>query len=328
MLNREEVFPLYQKGGHAMQSEVSKIAVQKTDLRSKKRRLKGWANYMFILPGALFVVCFLVFPIFYNFFLSFQNVTFLNLHGEHEFVGWKNYKTIFNDPVFPVSFKNSIIFTLGSMIFQFIIGFALALFFNKKFPGSYLMRSLLLLGWMMPIVITGTLFKWMLSGDSGVFNHILLSLGIIEKPISWLIEENTALLGTIVANIWIGVPFNMIILLAGLQGLPKNLYEAAQIDGASRVRQFFHITLPLMRPTILILIMLVIIYTFKVFDLIFVMTGGGPINSTTIFPLYAYKLAFTNFELSLGSTVSSIMFLILLIFASFYLWLMRKEEQH
>jgi multiple sugar transport system permease protein len=313
-----------------MQSEVSKAAIPKADRSTKRkgiRRWKHWSNYMFILPGALFVLCFLVFPIFYNFLLSFQNVTFMNLNGEHEFVGWKNYITIFQDPVFPISFKNSIIFTIGSMIFQFIIGFALALFFNRKFPGSYLMRSLILLGWMMPIVITGTLFKWMLSGDSGVFNHLLLSIGIIEKPISWLIEENTALVGTIIANIWIGVPFNMIIILAGLQGLPKNLYEAAKIDGASRLRQFVHITLPLMRPTILILIMLVIIYTFKVFDLIFVMTGGGPINATTIFPLYAYKLAFTNYELSLGSTVSSIMFCILLIFASIYLWLMRKEEQ-
>src|SRR5690606_2630297 len=131
-------------------------------------------------------------------------------------------------------------------------------------------------------------------------------------PIYWLSDSATALYSTIIANIWVGIPFNMIILLGGLQSLPLHLYEAAKIDGANRWQQFVRITWPLLKPTIYILLMLGIIYTFKVFDLIFMMTGGGPVNASTVFPLYAYRLAFIQFEFSLGATVASFMFLLLL----------------
>lgn len=251
----------------------------------------------------------------------------MNLRGEHSFIGFDNYAAIFADPLFMSSVVNSLLFTAGSLVFQFTFGFALALLFNRVFPGRDLMRSLLLLGWMMPIVITGTLFKWILSGDSGVFNHLLSVVGLIDQPVFWLTNENTALWATIIANIWIGIPFNMLILLAGLQGLPDQLYEAAKIDGAGRFRQFMHITLPLMRPTIFIVLMLVLIYTFKVFDLIYVMTGGGPVNATTVLPLYAYKHAFTGYDISKGSTVATLMFLFLGALACIYLWMTRKEEK-
>ncbi|MCS7464232.1 sugar ABC transporter permease [Paenibacillus doosanensis] len=287
----------------------------------------GWTNYMFVLPGGLFVISFLIFPILYNIWISFQDVTLMNLKGGHRFVGWDNYTKVFADPLFMDSVRHSLFFTAGSLVFQFGLGFALALFFHRRFPGRDLMRSLILLGWMMPIVITGTLFKWILSGDSGVFNHLLIMLGLIDKPVFWLTDQGTALTAATIANIWIGIPFNMLILLAGLQALPDQLYEAAKIDGAGRFRQFMQITVPLMRPTIFIVLMLVLIYTFKVFDLIFVMTGGGPVNVTTVLPLFAYKLAFTNYEISMGSTVASLMFVFLITLASVYLWMSRKEEK-
>ncbi|WP_248930090.1 carbohydrate ABC transporter permease [Paenibacillus hamazuiensis] len=293
----------------------------------KRFRPGHLSNYMFVLPGVLFMVCFLVFPIVYNLLLSFQNVTLQNLKGAHEFVGWSNYSAVFKDELFGISFKNSAVFTGGSIAAQFLLGFVLALFFNRKFPGRDILRSVMLLSWMMPIVITATLFKWMLSGDHGVFNHILQSAGILDKPVFWLTEEKTALWGTVAANIWVGIPFNMVILLSGLQAMPDHLYEAAKIDGAGRLRQFASITLPLLRPTILVLLMLGIIYTFKVFDLIFIMTGGGPVNASTVFPMYAYRLAFVNFEFSLGAAVSSVMFGVLIAFAAVYLWLTRKEER-
>lgn len=292
-----------------------------------RRMRKGWSSYVFVLPGGLFILAFLVFPIFYNIWISFQDVTLMNLNGQHRFVGWDNYRKVFADPLFKSSIGNSLWFTAGSLVFQFGIGFALALFFHRRFPGRDLMRSLILLGWMMPIVITGTLFKWILSGDSGVFNHLLSVLGWIDEPVFWLTNQNTALTATTIANIWIGIPFNMLILLAGLQALPEPLYEAAKIDGAGRFRQFTHITMPLMRPTIFIVLMLVLIYTFKVFDLIYVMTGGGPVNVTTVLPLFAYKLAFNNYEISMGSTVASLMFVFLMALASVYLWMSRKEEK-
>lgn len=285
-----------------------------------------FSNYLFVLPGILFMVLFLIFPIIYNLLLSFQDVTLMNLNGEHSFVGLQNYKTVIQDELFVISLKNSAIFTGLSIVLQFGIGFALALYFNQRFPGQSLMRSLMLLAWMMPIVITATLFKWILAGDHGILNYLLQLLGLLDSSQFWLSENHTAIYGTILANVWIGVPFNMIILLSGLQSMPIHLFEAAKIDGAGRIRQFRYITLPLMKPTILVLLMLGVIYTFKVFDLIFIMTGGGPVNASTVFPLYAYRLAFINFEFSLGATVSSIMFFVLITIAAAYLWMIRKEE--
>lgn len=287
-----------------------------------------WNNYLFVLPALVFMAVFIIYPILYNLVLSFQDVNVYNLKGEHHFIGLSNYIKSLKDEVFYISTKNSIVFTIVSIFFQFAIGFALALFFNMKFPGRNLFRSLMLLAWMLPVVITGTVFQWMMSGDYGVINYFLQALGIIDKPINWLSEGSTALLGTIVANIWTGIPFNMIILLSGLQTLPTQLYEAAKLDGANRFLQFRHITLPLMRPTILVLLMLGIIYTFKVFDLIFIMTAGGPVTSSTVLPIYAYQLSFTTFEFSQGAAVSMIMFVLLILVAVVYLRMSNKEEVH
>jgi len=289
--------------------------------------VNNFNNYWFIVPSSIFILMFMIFPIFYNMFISFQDITLMNLNGVHAFVGLSNYITTLKDTAFHVAFKNSIIFTIVCIAFQFSIGFIFALYFNRKFPGRDVMRSFLLLAWMMPIVITASLFKWMLSGDGGVFNYLLQLLGIIKSPIFWLSESNTSLLGTILANVWIGIPFNMILLLSGLQSLPESLYEAAKIDGAGKIRQFFNITLPLMKPTLLILLMLGIIYTFKVFDLIFIMTGGGPVNSSTVLPLYAFQLSFSTYEISQGAAVSTVMIVFLSVIALCYLWLVRKEEK-
>jgi multiple sugar transport system permease protein len=297
-------------------------------LHRSTKWFSSWNSYLFVLPALVFMALFIVFPIAYNTVLSFQDVNVYNLKGEHHFIGFTNYMKSLQDPIFYISMKNSVVFTVVSIFFQFSIGFGLALFFNMKFPGRSLFRSLMLLAWMLPVVITGTIFQWMLSGDYGVFNYFLQTLGLINKPINWLSQESTALLGTILANIWTGIPFNMIILLSGLQTLPTQLYEAAKIDGANRFLQFRHITLPLMRPTILVLLMLGIIYTFKVFDLIFIMTAGGPVTASTVLPIYAYQLSFTTFEFSQGASVSMIMFVILIAVAVVYLRLSKKEEVH
>ncbi|WP_274472860.1 MULTISPECIES: carbohydrate ABC transporter permease [unclassified Paenibacillus] len=288
----------------------------------------SWNSYLFVVPALAFMAVFVVYPILYNITLSFQDVNVYNLKGEHHFVGLANYIKSLQDPVFYISLKNSVVFTVLSIFFQFAIGFGLALFFNMKFPGRNLFRSLMLLAWMLPVVITGTVFQWMFSGDYGVINYFLQSLGLINSPVNWLSEASTALLGTIVANIWTGIPFNMIILLSGLQTLPTHLYEAAKLDGANRFLQFRHITLPLLRPTILVLFMLGIIYTFKVFDLVFIMTAGGPVTASTVLPIYAYQLSFTAFEFSQGASVSMIMFLILIGIAIVYLRMSNKEEVH
>lgn len=294
--------------------------------QSGSKLFSTWTNYIFILPIILFMLVFVLFPIVYNITLSLQDVNVYNFKKEHHFAEFENYTNTFKDPVFYTALRNSLVFTVLSLVFQFGIGFALALFFNRKFPGRNLMRSLMLLAWMLPVVITASIFQWMLNGDYGVVNYVLQLLGFINEPHSWLSDNGTSLLSTIIANIWIGIPFNMIILLTGLQGMPEQLYEAARLDGASRLKQFRHITLPLMKPTILILLMLGIINTFKVFDLIFIMTAGGPVNSSNVLPIYAYQLSFLKFEFSQGAAVSMIMFIILIVLAVFYLRMTSKEE--
>lgn len=294
--------------------------------QSGSKLFSTWTNYIFILPIILFMLVFVLFPIVYNITLSLQDVNVYNFKKEHHFAEFENYTNTFKDPVFYTALRNSLVFTVLSLVFQFGIGFALALFFNRKFPGRNLMRSLMLLAWMLPVVITASVFQWMLNGDYGVINYVLQLLGFINEPHSWLSDNGTSLLSTIIANIWIGIPFNMIILLTGLQGMPEQLYEAARLDGASRLKQFRHITLPLMKPTILILLMLGIINTFKVFDLIFIMTAGGPVNSSNVLPIYAYQLSFLKFEFSQGAAVSMIMFIILIVLAVFYLRMTSKEE--
>lgn len=296
------------------------------EISRRAKWFSSWNSYLFVVPALVFMVVFIGFPLFYNLMLSFQNVNVYNLSGQHDFIGLSNYIKSLKDPVFYTALQNSAVFTVLSIFFQFTIGFALALFFNLKFPGRNLFRSLMLLAWMLPVVISGTVFQWMLSGDYGVVNYFLQALGIIDQPVNWLSESGTALLGTIVANVWIGIPFNMIILLSGLQGLPEHLYEAAKLDGANRLVQFRHITLPLMRPTILVLLILGIINTFKVFDLIFIMTAGGPVTASTVLPIYAYQLSFTTLEFSQGAAVSMIMFLILIVISIVYLRMSSKEE--
>lgn len=294
---------------------------------TSSKRMSHLREHLFVLPGVVFILIFMVFPILYNLYLSFHNVTLMNFKGTHSFIGFQNFATVFRDPLLPIAVKNTFLFATVSVIAKFTIGFVLALFFNREFPGRNAIRSLSLIAYMMPTIITSTIFIFLFSGDYGWINYILRSLGLIQEPILWLGDARTSLLSLILVNVWVSVPFNMVVLLSGLQTLPEHLYEAARIDGANRLKQFAHITLPLLRPTILILLMLNVIYTFKVFDTVYIMTGGGPVNSSTVLPYYAYKLSFITYEFSLGSTVSVIMFGILVVFAAVYLAFIRKEEQ-
>ncbi|WP_200416034.1 carbohydrate ABC transporter permease [Virgibacillus salexigens] len=294
---------------------------------AKQLNRNKFKDYTFLLPSALFLLAFLVYPILYNILLSFKDINIGNLiQGEQPFVGIENYITVLKDPLFGKALVNSLIFTVATIIFSTSIGFALALLFNKSFPGHKWMRSILLIAWMTPIIIIGTVFSWMLSGENGIINEFLLQSGFISQPVYWLTNPNSALISIIIANIWIIIPFSMVILLSGLQGLPSGIYEAAKIDGANKIKQFYYITLPLMKPTILVLLMLGVIFTFKVFDLIYIMTGGGPADSTQVIPFLAYQLSFSMYRFGEGAALSNISFFLIGMIAILYLYLIRKEE--
>ncbi|MGM8364287.1 carbohydrate ABC transporter permease [Virgibacillus sp. W0181] len=292
-----------------------------------KRILNISKDYTFLLPAGLFLLVFLVYPILFNINLSFRDVDISNLiEGERQLVGLTNYITVLKDPLFLKALINSVLFTLGTIIFSTGIGFAFALYFNKSFPGSKWMRSVLLIAWMTPIIIIGTIFRWILSGENGIINDILMNIGFISDPIYWLTDTKTALLSIIITNIWISIPFSMVILLSGLQALPSTIYEAVKIDGANRFQQFFHITLPLMKPTLLVLLMLGVIFTFKVFDLIYIMTAGGPADATQVIPFLAYQLSFGMYRFGEGAALSNISFVLIGLIALVYLYFIRREE--
>ncbi|MBQ0166215.1 MAG: sugar ABC transporter permease [Treponema sp.] len=273
------------------------------------------------------MLIFVGYPIVSNIILSMQNVTVRNLvKGEKAFIGLKNYSTLFKDAVFWQSLKNTLVFTVSCLIVQFIIGFALALFFNRKFKFAKPIRGLLMIPWMIPMTITSLMFKFMFSTKVGIINYFLQAIGIISENIEWLTDPKTAMIAVVITNIWIGIPFNMILISTGLTSINEELYESASIDGASKVQKFFKITLPLMRSTIESILVLGFIYTFKVYDLVWVMTSGGPVNSTHLMSTYSYKLSFEKFQYSMGSAVANVLLVVLLLVGILYLKITMQGE--
>jgi multiple sugar transport system permease protein len=267
------------------------------------------------------------YPIISNIVLSVQDVTVRNLaRGTKNFVGLNNYIVLFRDEVFRLTISNTLKFTVYSLLFQFIIGFALAVFFNKNFSFAKPIRGLLMIPWMIPMTVTALIFKFIFSTDVGIINYLLHSLGIISENIEWLTNPNIALGCVIFANVWIGIPFNTILLSTGLTTISQELYESAAIDGANGFQRFIKITLPLLRPTIESVLVLGFIYTFKCYDLIYVMTSGGPVNSTHLMSTYSYKLSFEMFDYSMGSAAANVLLVILLVVGMVYLKITMEGE--
>lgn len=295
----------------------------KTLGRAFRRNVGVW----FVAPALVYMLVFVGYPIVNNIILSLQDVNVRTLLSpDKPFVAFNNYIEIFKDSVFRTSLWNTLIFTVGSLVFQFLIGFLLALFFSRNFKFAKPIRGLLMMPWMIPITITALIFKFIFGTDVGILNYILKSLGLIGQNVDWLTSPGTAMVALIAANVWIGIPFNMILISTGLTTIPSELYESAAIDGANKTQSFFRITLPLLRPTIESVLILGFIYTFKVFDLVYVMTGGGPVNATQVLSTYSYKLSFDMFKYSKGAAVANVLFVILLIVSVFYLKFVYTEE--
>ena len=295
----------------------------KMSMAANKRR----DGYPFILPGFIYMLVVLGYPLVYNFVLSFRNVNVKTFKGGTDvFVGLSNYIELFHNETFLMVFKNTFVFTIGCLVVQFTIGFIFALFFSKKFTLAGPIRGMILVGYMMPMSVTALLGKNMFDVSSGVINDLFMKLGLISAPVEWLLSGSTAMIAIIAVNCWVGIPFNMLLLTSGLTGISTEIYESAEVDGANPFQRFLYITLPLMKPAILSVLMLGFIYTFKAFDLMFVMTSGGPLNSTDVLGTYAYTLSFKQYEFSLGSTAAIILFACLFIVGLFYLRLISKED--
>ncbi len=284
-------------------------------------------EYLFVLPAAIFILATVLYPILYTVNLSLHDVEIRNfLSDTAPFVGLDNYREAIADPALQRAFVVSILYTSGSLALTFVFGFAFAVLFNRVFPGAGPLRALLMLAWILPSVVSGNIWRWMLDGSNGVVNFVLQRLGLIDRQIFWLTESETALIGVVLATAWTTIPFAMVLLLAGLQGIPVSLYEAASLDGARSLRRFADITVPLMRPVILTVLLLNFIYTFKTFDTVFIMTRGGPGDATTVLPIYAYTVGFSFFRLGDGAVAATLLLVIPVALSLVYFWLTRREE--
>ncbi len=284
--------------------------------------------YLFILPSMLFLGAILGFPILYSVVISFQKYNLETLISKNaQFVGFQNYVAVLNNPAFAVALTHSLIFTFFSILFQFTIGLGLAILLSKPFPLSNVMRGVLLSGWQIPSVVTGTIFLWLFNLDYGLVNFLLTSIRIVNQPIAWFFQSNTALAAVIIANIWLGIPFNVILLSAGIVGLPEDVYEAATVDGANGWQKFVYITVPLLRSTVGAVLMLGFIYTLRVFDIIWIMTKGGPGTATEVLPTLAYRLSFINFNFGESAAISVFILAILFGAAVLYLKFTLNEER-
>ena len=308
------------------QSGISILGIGKRKLTSQ-----GKMGFLFSLPALIYMLVFVGYPTLSNLILSLKNVNVYNFSrpGMQEFVGLSNYVELFTDAnsVMSKAIVNTLIFTVASIFFQFIIGFVLALLFSKKFPGSSFFRGATMISWLLPVTVAGLLFKFIFATSGGIANQMLMSMHLIDSPVDWLLKGNTAMVAIVVANIWIGIPFNMMLLLTGLTTVPADIYESARIDGANKIQTLFRITIPVIKPAIMSVLTLGFVYTFKVFDLVWVMTKGGPINATELASTYAYKLSFEQFEFSKGAASANILFLILFVVGMFYIKLINSEEE-
>jgi multiple sugar transport system permease protein len=276
---------------------------------------RGFDLGLVTLPlGFLFLMSGL--PLIYNVLMSFQEVDMFSLGTFFRpFVGFDNYVTLFSQPqTWPILW-NTALFVVASIVGQFVIGFSLALFFWLSFPGASWLRGLFLVSWVMPGLVVGAIWNWILSGDFGVLNYMLREGGIISSNIFWRSDPDFSLWAVIIANIWLGTSFNMILLSVGLSAIPKDLYEAAELDGANVWQRFWTITLPMMRSTIGAIISLGLIFTLQQFDLFAAITSGGPNNSSNVTQYWAWDLSFRQYDFAQGATISVIM-IVFVMFAS------------
>lgn len=247
--------------------------------------------YALIMPSLLLMVGLIVVPFFYAFWISLHRVNFL--FPGRPFIGLENYVYMTTNQDFWASVGRTIYFTAVSVVTQTVLGIAIAQLLNKPFRGRIIVRTLLLLPWAIPTVVNGTLWRWILDGSTGALNHLLLQLGLIKHNVIWLGRPFLAMNMVILGDSWRMLPLYVIMFLAGLQAIPEDLYDAARVDGATSWDCFRYVTLPFLRPVILVVLILRTLQTFRVFDIIYVMTRGGPANGTMVITFLTY---FTTFK--------------------------------
>ena len=288
----------------------------------KKDNIMG---FCFLIPALILLSILIIYPLINAVYLSFRSQLIYELKGH--FIGLANYIETLQDKEFWNALSLSIIWTVASVIVQVLLGVSAALLLNEDFKGRTLARALVLLPFFMPTISVTLMWRWLLNENYGIFNYILMQLNIISKPISWLADSRFAFFSLICIGIWRFSPFVIINILARLQTIPPELYEAAEIDSASKWSQFRYITLPEIKGVLLVVILLRGIFMFKKVDMFLILTGGGPGNSTQTLPVLIYKSAFKAMRLGKGAAGAMVTLLIITIFIILYMRITGKSQE-
>lgn len=285
----------------------------------------GLAILGFMTPAIIFVTAFTYVPLVIGGQMAFRNWN-LNDLREREWVGFANFEYLFSLSQWPTILSNTAIWVVGSIVPQFILGFAIALWLRRKFRFRGLYQALIFFPWAISGFLIAIIFRWMFNGEFGVFNDLLLRFGLIDSAIPWLAVPDTGLLASIIANIWYGVTFFAIMILAALQSVPDELLESAAIDGASRARMLFSIIIPYIRETLVLTVLLRTIWILNFPDLIYGMTGGGPADQTHILTTLMV-VTVRKGDYGVASALGLIVMAILIIFAAVYLYVLRERKE-
>jgi multiple sugar transport system permease protein len=295
-------------------------------LVATRSRLARYARAGFLVPAFAYCLFAFALPIVYNLILSFEQTspaTIASLLAP--FAGLVNYKSTLLQSTTDSAIARTLIFTAASLFFQFVIGFGLALLFNLRFPLRRFARSLIIVPWLLPFLITGVIFKFLLQAQAGAVNQILADLHLISQPIGFLTSPNGAFASILIANIWIGIPFFTVLLYSALQDVPAELKEAALLDGANAWQRLTRVTLPIIRPVIEVVFVLGFVFTVKVFDVVIGLTQGGPANSSQLLATWAYNLSFQQFDYGAGAALNTVLLILALLGAPLYIWLNRES---
>lgn len=279
-----------------------------------KRRREPWK---YIAPVLLFLIVMFGYPLIKSAVMAFQNYKLGNPNVG--FNNFANFKKMFSDRDFSLLLKNSLLYVIASVAGQFTFGMILALALKKHFPGRGIYQSIVFLPWAFSAFVVGLVFRWSFNGEYGIVNDLLLKLGIIDKGIAWLGTPGLSLLVIIMAMIWQGIPFFGIMILAALQSIPEDVYEAAEMDGCGMIRKFFSITVPYIKPTIIMTVLLRTIWIFNSFDLVVIITGGGPASYSQTLPSYMYTKAFSSYDFGLAGAFGLLLMVILSLYAVLFL---------
>lgn len=292
--------------------------------RRPRRLSDGMFALLLTAPGLALLAAVVVYPLITALITAFYKQSLVE--PGREFVGFQNIVDVLTGEFFPL-LTQTLVFTLGTTIAPFVIGFGLALALNTRIRGAKVLRGLMLIPWLIPGVVVSFLWMWIFNANYGVLNAALETVGLIDFPQAWLANPTTAMIAVIVAKTWQSFPWMMVMLLAGLQTVPIELHEAAEIDGAGTIRRFFSITVPQMSGIIGLVILLEFIWNFQHFDIIYVLTGGGPAGSTQTFATAVYETAFDGFDLGHAGAIGLLWMILLMALVVVYVRLSEKGEK-